>query len=417
MTEMVTSDIPDGLLRGRDTDVDQEARRLACTRRRPRRVGERPAGPEGPGTAFDYGMLEFSPVSGLDNPLSASMQVRREGSAGRASGVVRFPKHAEGPPGFAHGGFVAAAFDEVLGAAQSTSGRPGMTGILTVQYRRPSPLLADLRLEGSVRKIRSNMVFTEGVLRDGERVLADAEALFILVGEETYRDFARLRREADRRPVCADAPEGCGDGPEASETGPCTERRRLARALRTLASEVVASDGPDRAFVAACAVVEGLIRLLRVHPRRERVISASLEEEIRIEGARYNYGDLMDFSPLSGVSNPMAPPMSLTKEEGGTLGGHVWFSPAFEGAPGLVHGGYIAAAFDELLGLAQSLSGNAGMTGTLRVRYRRPCPTRTDLHLAARVASVEGRKIHVKGSMERDGQIIADAKAVFVTLA
>jgi len=55
------------------------------------------------------------------------------------------------------------------------------------------------------------------------------------------------------------------------------------------------------------------------------------------------------------------------------------FSSAFEGGPGWVHGGYIAAAFDELLGLVQSLTGKAGMTGTLKVRYRNPCPLHTEI--------------------------------------
>ncbi len=54
--------------------------------------------------------------------------------------------------------------------------------------------------------------------------------------------------------------------------------------------------------------------------------------------------------------------------------GHANFGVAYEGPPGYVHGGIIAAAFDEVLGMAQSLTGNPGMTGTLSIRYRRPDP-------------------------------------------
>ena len=50
------------------------------------------------------------------------------------------------------------------------------------------------------------------------------------------------------------------------------------------------------------------------------------------------------------------------------------FNAAYEGPPGNVHGGMVAAAFDEVLGMAQSLSGNAGFTGTLTIRYRSPTP-------------------------------------------
>ena len=36
----------------------------------------------------------------------------------------------------------------VLGAAQTFSGAPGMTGTLTIRYRKPTPLHTDLRFEG-----------------------------------------------------------------------------------------------------------------------------------------------------------------------------------------------------------------------------------------------------------------------------
>ena len=59
----------------------------------------------------------------------------------------------EGPPGHVHGGFVAAAFDEVLGFVQSTTGQPGMTGTLTIRYRKPTPLDTDLRFEATVQRV------------------------------------------------------------------------------------------------------------------------------------------------------------------------------------------------------------------------------------------------------------------------
>ena len=45
---------------------------------------------------------------------------------------------------------VAAAFDEVLGFVQSLSGRPGMTGTLTVRYRKPTPLHTELRFDAQL---------------------------------------------------------------------------------------------------------------------------------------------------------------------------------------------------------------------------------------------------------------------------
>ena len=46
----------------------------------------------------------------------------------------------EGAPGRAHGGVVAALFDETMGLVLSISSTPAFTGRLTVTYRAPTPL-------------------------------------------------------------------------------------------------------------------------------------------------------------------------------------------------------------------------------------------------------------------------------------
>src|SRR5699024_9906431 len=110
-----------------------------------------------------------------------------------------------------------------------------------------------------------------------------------------------------------------------------------------------------------------------------------------------------------------APPMSL-HEEGDEVIGQVRFGLAYEGPPGCVHGGYVAAAFDEVLGATQSLSGAPGMTGTLTVRYESPTPLHTDIRFESRIQRVEGRKIFVEGESYANGQITARALGIFISL-
>jgi acyl-coenzyme A thioesterase PaaI-like protein len=194
------------------------------------------------------------------------------------------------------------------------------------------------------------------------------------------------------------------------------DRRRLAEAMRELCAEVVACDAPDSVFREAAEAVEAFVEQLRAEPRRVRTVSSSLEEEIRTEGNRYHYGDLLDFSPLAGLANPLAPPMSVSKEDDATLAATLTFSAAFEGGPGLTHGGYVAAAFDELLGLTQSLTGEAGVTAKLKVRYRSPCPLNTELRMEGKVHKIEGRRIVAKGTMHADERLVADGEATFIVL-
>ena len=97
---------------------------------------------------------------------------------------VRFGSAYEGPPGSVHGGVVAATFDEVLGMTQSLSGQPGMTGTLTVKYRRPTPLHRDLRFEGTLDRVDGRKIFTTGRCFDGDTLTAEAEGLFVRVDFE-----------------------------------------------------------------------------------------------------------------------------------------------------------------------------------------------------------------------------------------
>jgi acyl-coenzyme A thioesterase PaaI-like protein len=198
--------------------------------------------------------------------------------------------------------------------------------------------------------------------------------------------------------------------------GSRVHRRRLAQALRELCTELVACDAPDEMFLEAVEKVEAFVERLRAEPRRVRVVGKSLEEEIRIEDGRYHYGDLLDFSPLAGSANPLAPPMIVHKATEDTLVGRVTFSAAFEGGPGLAHGGCVAAAFDELLGLAQSMTGEAGMTSKLKVRYRSPCPLNRELRMEGKVRARQGRRIVTLGTMHAGDRLVADGEATFIVL-
>src|SRR6185295_14288549 len=62
--------------------------------------------------------------------------------AGERGLVARgqFSNGHTGPPGTVHGGWIAFAFDEILGWANAQAGFPSMTGKLTIRYRRPTPI-------------------------------------------------------------------------------------------------------------------------------------------------------------------------------------------------------------------------------------------------------------------------------------
>ena len=182
---------------------------------------------------------------------------------------------------------------------------------------------------------------------------------------------------------------------------------RLAEQLRRIIARLAVVRPPaaelERAANAAAAFADRLDTL----PMRTR--------SWEISEAGLLPRDFVAFSPVSGLSNPMAPPVMLHVEEGTQgqvrIAGEVTFGPAYEGPPGHCHGGWVAAMFDEALGFAQLAP---GFTAYLHVNYRRPTPLNTRLDITAWVDSVEGRKRLVKGECHLDGELLSDAEGLFI---
>jgi acyl-coenzyme A thioesterase PaaI-like protein len=191
--------------------------------------------------------------------------------------------------------------------------------------------------------------------------------------------------------------------------GAWAEKRRLASAMRLVIERLFTSDAPEEELRAAADALERYAQRLETHPRRRLPVGF---------GESANAGDVgafFDYSPMIGLSNPLSPPLRLSVENG-VVHGQVVFGSAYEGPPGHLHGGFVAAAFDEVLGFTQSLTGSPGMTGTLTVRYRKPTPLHVELSFRARVVRTEGRKIFTEGTLHAGETLCAEAEGLFVSV-
>ncbi len=187
------------------------------------------------------------------------------------------------------------------------------------------------------------------------------------------------------------------------------EVRRLADALRLVIERFVATTAPLEVFHGVADELEVIAARLGEYPQEHLFLGFA-------EAA--NAGDSegsFDNSPLMGLSNPLAPPLRLEVQADKVVGTVVCGS-AYEGPPGHVHGGYVAAMFDELLGLTQSLSGKHGMTGRLTVHYRSPTPLHTELRMEGTLDRSSGRKILCSGRMYAGRVLCAEAEGLFITV-
>jgi len=205
------------------------------------------------------------------------------------------------------------------------------------------------------------------------------------------------------------APKNFWDEPDPPPAGAWAEKRRLAAVLRELVAITVTTDASEDELRAATQQAEALVAQLGAHPRRtfkQGFSQCKTLDDFRLFGDRLT---------LTGKSNPFAPPM-VYSAVGETAIGEVTFGPAYEGLPGCVHGGLVAAAIDQVFGFLQVLRGVRSVTGILTVKYREPTPLETPLRVEAHAVRTEGKKSYIAATVRANGRITAEGEGVFVAV-
>lgn len=141
---------------------------------------------EPPGDGEQLSHFPDCVVSGAANPMGTAIAVRRE--ADDAVAEVVLGAAFEGAPGRAHGGVVAAIFDDVMGYQLSILRVPAFTGRLEITYRAPTPLDVPLVFRARVdAKEERKLHMSASAHADGGRVLiAEATATFIIIPLERF---------------------------------------------------------------------------------------------------------------------------------------------------------------------------------------------------------------------------------------
>lgn len=139
--------------------------------------------PEPGWTPIDPWRLEGGPRSFVSgDPGGERLRVRyfRRERDGRLVGRAWFGPGAQGPPGHAHGGSMAAVLDEAMGAAAWMEGHLGVAVRLDTSFQRMLPLGTDALLEAWVERVEGRKVWTLGRLLDTDgEPFAEADALFV----------------------------------------------------------------------------------------------------------------------------------------------------------------------------------------------------------------------------------------------
>ena len=90
------------------------------------------------------------------------------------------------------------------------------------------------------------------------------------------------------------------------------------------------------------------------------------------------------------------------------------FDERHQGGPGIVHGGFVAAALDEAVGLLATWYAFPSVTARIFVRYRRPVPINSELLLRAWLVDSTERRLHVDGSIGDGEEPLAECRAALL---
>lgn len=118
---------------------------------------------------------------GQANPVGLRLEFLLAGD-GSVVCLATVPETFEGPPGYLHGGIIATLLDEAMSKAVRARGFTAMTRHIEINYLRPTPSRAPLRIEGRAAQSDGRKHPTEArILGADGATLAQAKGLFIEV--------------------------------------------------------------------------------------------------------------------------------------------------------------------------------------------------------------------------------------------
>lgn len=181
----------------------------------------------------------------------------------------------------------------------------------------------------------------------------------------------------------------------------------LADAVRDLLDATIRTTVPAEEVRAARAEIEALVDRLRAEQ-----LPGPAGVRFNSEARAWNWGNA-----VVGLRNAVAPPLRIVHESPGHAWAEVELGAAYEGPPGLVHGGVSAMLLDHLMGeTASAAFTRVTFTGTLTMTYRRGTPL-GPLRLQANIDREEGRKVFVVASIADPDGVTVEAEGVFIVPA
>lgn len=191
-------------------------------------------------------------------------------------------------------------------------------------------------------------------------------------------------------------------------------------------SQVTSGEGLDSAAAATKRLIDSLLRhgdgpltaldlddlAQRIHGLADEVDADAPPLETRM--VEMWEQEWTKHDPVTGLQNPIAPPLTFTGLADGSVEAEVTLTIAYQGQPNCAHGGISSLMLDHAFGVANGWAGLSGMTAHLELDYKAPTPLFVPLVVRARQVRVEGRKIWTEGTISAGDTLCVKAEALFI---
>jgi acyl-coenzyme A thioesterase PaaI-like protein len=178
----------------------------------------------------------------------------------------------------------------------------------------------------------------------------------------------------------------------------------LAQSVRELVDAAIRTEADADTVAAVKAEIDAAVSRLR-----ERQTAGPFGARYTASGEAVAWGNA-----VVGIRNAIAPPVCTHRDGRGRVWADFHLGAAYEGPPGLVHGGVSALILDHVLGEASSVDQKPRFTGTITIRYLRGTPL-GPLHVEAARTRSDGVKTFCTGHIADAEGITVEAEGVFIT--
>jgi len=120
-------------------------------------------------------------VCGKDNNNGLQLDIKMDKESGTAWAETVIDERFCGWTGVVHGGIVSSLLDELMAYAAFTVYKSGVTGEMTVKFKKPVPTGKKIRIEGKIESNKGRIIFTSAKILFEDAVMAESSGKMVMI--------------------------------------------------------------------------------------------------------------------------------------------------------------------------------------------------------------------------------------------